>query len=839
MYTLRQELGSGVERILFPDGPSLLLRRKEGLPVVAGRCYVRGGSIAESPGGAGVAHLLEHVIGTVAAERVSHGGAGAHFQASTTREYTCYAWTVQARDGAALLRGFLAACLDRDSLAAVFAAQREVVLEEIRLFAEQKVRLLQQCFLEQAFATHPVRYPVCGRAPRVRNLTMAGLEDYRGRLYAGPNVRIVLVGEVDVDRAVDAVAEASEGFAGGPWFELGEEAREAGNAASATFELDGEDPGEGCSLVGFRTVGSDSDDGPALEALADEINGGPSCELRHELVTGGLARHLTARSVHTAFGAGYFYVLARRAERNRAAVEEKILGWLRRVGTGAALVRPSAAPGTDDLRRECPGLADLAACLGHGDARSGDPFEVSELRRRAARAGTLEISEAAARYCREERAIVGHLRSRRRRRNASRLRSKVPEPRQGRLPNGVRFLVEPVPGAGASCQVLGRGGVLSESETDNGLCALMAELLPESLRDARRERMESCRSISGADFYSFCDESLFGLSVTVPGRDLTAGLELVADMVLRPSFEARAVAAHRDRTLAWLKRCSRASEPWEGHQDLKRLLYRQHPYRMTETGTPESVRSLSLADVTACHERLCVGENLAVAVIGDVAPDAVSEKVAELFEAASPAALEGCPPAPEPARQTPELAVVERGGEQGALALGYSGVPWQRGDWCALEVLTALLAGEGSATGRLVRALRVHGTAYSVACFDHAGFGEGYYELLARFTPRKEAAATEAILAEIERLRQGEVTPLELESSRKLCLLNHLLRYESPRRQAYFAARHVLLAGDAAEWLESARRLAAVRLDEVVAAARRCFREARRGIVALRPRKRR
>lgn len=839
MYRVRQDLGSGVERILFADGPSLLVRREGGLPVVAGRCYVRGGSIAESPGGDGVAHLLEHVIGTVAAERVSQRGTGAHFQASTTREYTCFAWTVLARDCAELLRCFLSAGLDRDGLAAVFAAQREVVLEEIRLFEEQKVRLLQQCFLEEAFAAHPVRYPVCGRATRVRDLTMARLEDYRGRLYAGPNVRLVLVGDVDDDQVVDTVAEVSEGLAGRPWFQLGEGARETGDAAGGAFELECAELAEGCSLVGFRTVGNDSDDCPALEALADEINSGPTCELRRELVSGGLARHLTARSVHTAFGVGYFYVLARHPERNQRAVEERILGWLRRVGAGVAQVPPATVRETNDLRREYPRLADLAACLGHGDARSGNPFEIPDLRRLARSAGPRQISEAAARHCRDEQAIVGRLRSRFRRRKASRQRSKPAGPREGRLPNGVRFLVEAVPGAGASCQVLGRGGVLSESEADNGLCTLMAELLPTSVPDGRREKMETCRSASGAEFYSFCDENLFGVSVSVPGRDLSAGLELAAGMILRPSFEARAVADQKGRSAAWLERGTRPSEVSEGHAELKRLLYRHHPYRLTETGTPESIRSLSPADVAACHERLCVGENLAVAVIGDIDPEAVSEQVAELFEAASPAALEGCSPAPEPARKAPEFASVECGGEHGALAVGYSGVSWQRSDWCALEVLTALLTGEGSATGRLVRALRERGTAYSVAGFDNAGFGEGYYEFLARFTPRKEAEATETLLAEIERLRQGDVPPQELESCRKASVLGHLLRYESPRRQAYFAARHVLLAGDAGEWLESAGRLAAVSREDVVAAARRCFREERRGIVALRPLNRR
>ena len=54
--------GSGVEELVLANGMRFLLLERAGLPLVAAGWAIRSGSSAETPGGTGVSHLIEHLL---------------------------------------------------------------------------------------------------------------------------------------------------------------------------------------------------------------------------------------------------------------------------------------------------------------------------------------------------------------------------------------------------------------------------------------------------------------------------------------------------------------------------------------------------------------------------------------------------------------------------------------------------------------------------------------------------------------------------------------------------------------------------------------------------------
>ncbi len=823
MYRVRTAVTDGIEKVVYPNGLTLTLRADHRVPVAAARCYVRGGSIAEeAPGGSGIAHLLEHLIATAAAAEMEEHGDGALLNAFTTHDYTCFHWSAAEEDLVPSLCRFFAGLRRIASLSFDLDAEKNVVMQEIDLFREKRLGLFQQCFLEEMFEAHPLRYPVCGYKTLLREVSAADLGHYIARLYTGANVRLVVSGAFDEESLVGGVEEACASLPEGRRFELHVE--EPPRSIARVFDFDTPDVRGGYTQVGMR-IGGDFEDSVAFAALARSVNSsrGPTFA----------AGEVEARSVASAFHAGYFHLLAHHAADGSAAIEEAMRQWLDDVAAGRAPLPLDAVRAAAHLDDE-PTLDGWAALLGHGDVRSGHPLETLRFQERLRTIGEDDVRSAVARHLAGGNLTIGRLRQRS---DSAVARPPRPAPAvyEETLPNGARLVILPTPSAQACCQVLWRGGVFAENGETNGLCSLMARLLPRSISEELRQALALYRETTRASFYAFCDENFFGVSLTASARELDAGLDLLAAMAIQPVFTRDAVDDERRET-AERHASSRISWLPQTRRQLKSLLYRRHPYRLSEGGTAESLLHLTLDDVAGCHVRTCVGDNIAVVVSGAVTPEHVRDRLASLFAAVPRGSF--CPTGqPEDGTAVPGMSVITRPWTFGALAIGYRGVEWDPETWLAFNLLKALLVGpeNNSVRGRLTRAMRDEGAAYSTVCLNQSGFGEGYFALLAAFAPQKEERAVAIAEREIERLRSGDITAGELDHCRKLYLLQHLRLYESPRAHAYGAGREVLFSKNPASWSRISDQVREITANDVASAAQLAFLDRSRGVVLVRP----
>jgi predicted Zn-dependent peptidase len=830
MCALRKRVTDGVDKVGFRNALSLTLRPDRRVPVAAARCYVRGGSVAEDlPGGRGIAHLLEHLIATAAAAEMEQHGDGALLNAFTTHDYTCYHWSALEEDVVSSLRRFFAglrraASLSLDDL----EAEKKVVLQEIDLFREKRLAVFQQCFLEEMFEVHPLRYPVCGYGALLREVGNEALSAYIEKLYTGANLNLVVTGAFDEQAVVATVDEACDSLPRGQRFEL--QVEEPRGRNPRVFEMDAPGGREGYTQVGLRFAGGGLDEAVAFAALAQCVNG----TVRRELAESCQAFDVEARSVASAFGAGYFTLLARHPPSGGDPVETAIRRWLEDVAAGCVPLSMAAARSSAD-QEEDPTMDGWAALLGHGEVRSGCPLESWQFQERLRTIQEEDVIGAVARNLGDFNLTIGRFRHR-----AAASAATAPRPApdfcEDTLPNGVRLLILPTTSAESSCQVLWKGGVLAETWETNGLCSLMARILPSSLPGDLRPKLAQYRRSSDADFFAFCDENFFGVSLTARERDFEAGLELLSVMAARPAFAGEAVEDERRRTAEWVSAPPAAWLPkLQAH--LKQRLYRRHPYRMSEIGRPDSLARLTLDDVASCHRRTCVGENTVVVVTGRGLSADLRDRLASLFEAIPPGAFSDPYGAGEDDGIAPDTVVVSSPWGFGAVAVGYRGVAWEPETWGAFELLKALLVGpeNNSVRGRLMRAMRGEASAYSAQCFNQAGFGEGYFAILAAYDPGKEEAAVGVARREIERLHAGDIAAREMEHCRKLYLLQHLRQYESARANAYGAGRHMLFSSRPGSWTMIPEQLRQITVDDVASAARRVFCDQRRSEVLLRP----
>ena len=173
-------------------------------PTVVHMVWYRAGSMDETNGTTGVAHLLEHMMfkgtPTIGAGEFSRrvAAAGGRDNAFTSRDYTAYFQQVPAPQ----LERMIALEADRMRHLTLdpkeFEQEIKVVMEERRLRTDDRPQAaLSEQMHAVAFQTHPYRVPVIGWMNDLEAMTVEDARDWYERWYVPNNAYVIVVGDVD------------------------------------------------------------------------------------------------------------------------------------------------------------------------------------------------------------------------------------------------------------------------------------------------------------------------------------------------------------------------------------------------------------------------------------------------------------------------------------------------------------------------------------------------------------------------------------------------------------------------------------------------------------------
>jgi zinc protease len=188
----------------LPNGLRVIVFEDRRAPTALHMVWIRAGSIDETNGRTGLAHVLEHMMfkgtETLAAGEFSKRVAalGGRENAFTAREYTGYFQQVH-RDAL-----FEVMALEADRMQrlrfddAEFVKEIQVVMEERRLRTEDSPGgLAYEALMGTAFQAHPTRNPIIGWMNDLENLTAEDARQWYETWY-GPNfATVVVAGDVD------------------------------------------------------------------------------------------------------------------------------------------------------------------------------------------------------------------------------------------------------------------------------------------------------------------------------------------------------------------------------------------------------------------------------------------------------------------------------------------------------------------------------------------------------------------------------------------------------------------------------------------------------------------
>jgi zinc protease len=305
-----------------------------------------------------------------------------------------------------------------------------------------------------------------------------------------------------------------------------------------------------------------------------------------------------------------------------------------------------------------------------------------------------------------------------------------------------------------------QAGAVLDPPDKAGLANLTALLLVRGTRSRAALDIDRAIEFVGGTLESEGGRDASEITLSVLRKDLSLGLDLLADVLLRPAFPPAEVERTRDEILASVRRAEEDPAVVAGRR-LRRAAFPGHPYGWPVQGTEASLPGITREDVVAFHEAAYRPEATIVALAGAItATEAHAELLARLggWRAARPApAL----PVPAPAAAAPRIETVARALTQATLVLGRSTVARHHADHVPLAVAAHVLGG-GAASRLYTRVREERGLAYNVYASHAPARWGGLVLVEAQCDHARVREVLALVREEVSRLRREPVPDEEL-----------------------------------------------------------------------------
>lgn len=191
---------------ILENGLRVALVEKRGLPLIAVSAAVDVGIKDEPPGGSGILHVLEHCIlfrgtekrsGTEVGSDVRRNGA--YFNASTGLDTVSFDISLPSERADFALANQREILFDFDVSAEELAIEREVILEEIRMIADDPWKLGASLVARSLFPGHPYGRPITGTEEDIRALTPETIKAFHSAYFVPGNIALAVVGDLPIE----------------------------------------------------------------------------------------------------------------------------------------------------------------------------------------------------------------------------------------------------------------------------------------------------------------------------------------------------------------------------------------------------------------------------------------------------------------------------------------------------------------------------------------------------------------------------------------------------------------------------------------------------------------
>ena len=803
-----------IHRTVLANGLTVLIQEDRTAPVVAIVTYVKAGYFDETDPENGLAHALEHMffkgtakrgVGDIAKETKASGGyLNAHTIYDNTTYYTVLPSSSFAKGLEIQADAYANSVLDGREL----AREMEVIIQEAKRKADNPSAVATETLYELLHDKHRMRRWRIGREPGLRAFSREMMNGFYRNFYRPGNTILTISGDVDSAEALQRVTELYGGL------ESAEPVRHPGpeepdRTGFRYRELAG-DIAQSQLVFGWRTPGSLDSDTAVLDVAAALLGTGRASRLYRAVREKKLASSVTAYD-YTPTEIGVFVVHAESEPETTAEaarviwdqlhqlrvglIEDDEMTRVRRIFDARWARRLETAEGRANYLAEWEALGGWQ--LGdeyykrYMSATADDVQRVTRDHLSEERAAALvyrpESSPLVAQDAADMKRILGEGGSERLPPIPSRGTKATPEKKTAELEReeagvsvfrtaeNVPVLVRRKIGAPiASIAVYIVGGAIEEEPSQAGLTLLTARTMLKGTTTRTAAQIAEDAEMLGGTISASAGSDSFGWSFSVPTARLAEALELLGDVIQRPtipddSFETeRAVALSnvamlRDDMFRYPMRLASSAA------------FTKHPYGVPPMGTEESLRALTAEQAREWHKSRVLESAIVIGVVADRDVKEIADLVAQEFGTLE---LEKPPKIGKPRwPKTVKIAAESRDKAQTAIALAFPAPSRTEEARFAANLIATVASGLG---GRFFDELRDRQSlAYTVQAAASGKRLAGIFLSYIATSPEKEGVARTGLLAEFAKLRADPVSADEISRAKEYMVGSHAISQES------------------------------------------------------------
>jgi zinc protease len=829
---------------VLPNGLTIIVQEDHGAPVASVQAWCATGSIHEGEKlGSGMSHMLEHMLfkGTDSrgpneiAQQIQD--TGGYINAYTSFDRTVY-WIDTPSKGVPVALDILADAMLHSTLPPdEYVKEQEVIRREFAMGYDDPDRMSQIEFFATAFKEHPYRLPIIGHLDIYNQLTRDQVMGYYKARYVPNNLIFVVAGDVDTARVEEQLGRLFEKEARRslPPLFIPQEPPQLGRR-----ELHKEFATEVTRLdMGWHVPELTHPDLPALDLLAAILGDGRSSRLYREIRERAALAHTISAYCYSPGNSGLFGINANLDPDNRTAVETAVLdivAELQRSGPGEAELAKAKKRTLSHQLQSLVSMRGKASDLGSNWLLTRNLNFSRDYLASIQNVTADDIQRVATAYLTERNLTVtslnppGSL-------TASAKAHTGPaagEIQKFDLSNGMRLLVRedsrlPL----VSAVAVFKAGVLAETPETSGATRLLARVILKGTTSRTADELAEEIEAVGGSVSADSGNNSFTVATRVMQPDLPLAIELLADVLVHPTFPEAAVEREKQFQIARIKEDEEELTS-VARNIVREQLFGDHPYALRPRGTAESVPGLSRETIAALHRQYVVSRNCVLAVFGNVRAADVKALVEEAFAAmpeGDESPLENIPSSAPPAATVVKEELRDK--TQAVLMIGYLGSDLYGEDQFALELIDEASSDLGSRF--FIRIREQMGLAYFVGTSHLPGLTRGSFVFYLGTAPEKVEPVRRAFEEEIAALAAEGLSDLELARAKEKLIGQQEIRNQNNDTFAYTTALDELYGLGFDHYKHVTARVAAVTGEDVRRVANKYFLDQNHVIAIVRP----
>ncbi len=329
------------------------------------------------------------------------------------------------------------------------------------------------------------------------------------------------------------------------------------------------------------------------------------------------------------------------------------------------------------------------------------------------------------------------------------------------LPNGLRIVLEPVPGVrSVAVGVWVDAGSRDEAEGTYGASHFLEHLLFKGTEKWSARAIAESLDAVGGDFNAFTGKEQTAFYVRTLDDDVPLGMDILADITQRPAFRPDEVESERNVVVEEINMYEDSPDELV-HDVFGEAVLPGHPLGRPIVGSRESITAMARGAIAEYFATRYRPDRTVVAAAGNIDPGRFANEVAAHW-----GDLAGR--APERDVHSPDAAVArridEKPTEQAHVVVGTRTMARDDARRHALTVLNHVFG--GGMSSRLFQEVREkRGLAYSVYSYRSLYQETGLFAVYAGTAPGRAEETLDVVLGEIGRLAAG-ITPAELAAAK-------------------------------------------------------------------------